>query len=125
MGGKVNDGEGVISAAKRETKEEIGVEVKSIEKVAELDFYFSHNPDWNQKVIVFEVREWEGEPKEGEEMNPSWYGLDEIPYDSMWVDDILWLPKVLEGKKLNAGFLFNEKEEIVDYMLKELSQNVG
>ena len=36
--GKVNDGEDVISAAKRETKEEIGVEVKSIEKVAELDF---------------------------------------------------------------------------------------
>ena len=58
-------------------------------------------------------------------MNPSWYGLDEIPYDSMWVDDILWLPKVLKGKQLNAEFLFNEKEEIVDYMLKELSQNVG
>ena len=120
VGGKVNDRESVEEAAIRETREEIDVDIKILVKVAELDFYFSHNPDWNQKVIVFEVREWEGEPKESEEMDPSWYSFDKIPYDSMWVDDILWLPNVLEGKKLNAELLFNEKEEIIDYLIEEI-----
>ncbi len=53
VGGKVNDGESVEEAAIRETREEIDVDIRILVKVAELDFYFSHNPDWNQKVIVF------------------------------------------------------------------------
>ncbi len=121
VGGKVNDGEGVLDAAKRETQEEIGVKVKSLEQVAVLDFYFPHNPSWGQQVVVYEVRNWQGEPVETEEMAPSWYSFDGIPYAEMWADDILWLPLVLKGKKVKASFLFNEKEEVLDYIVQEIS----
>ena len=122
VGGKVNDGESVEKAAVREAYEEIGVIVKFLKQVATLDFYFTHNPDWNQQVIVFEAREWEGVPKESEEMKPFWYSFQKIPYKKMWADDIYWLPLVLEGKKVKASFLFNEKEEILDYTAEEICE---
>ena len=122
VGGKVDDGESVEETARRETFEEIGVKVNSLKKVAVLDFYFTHNAGWNQQVIVFEVREWKGEPKESEEMEPFWFAFEDIPYGEMWGDDIHWLPRVLEGKKIKASFLFNEKEEILDYTVEEISE---
>lgn len=122
VGGKVNDGEGVEDAAKRETFEEIGVKVKSLNKVAVLDFYHI-NDNFNQQVFVFEVRDWEREPKESEEMAPFWCPFEKIPYKEMWWDDILWLPRVLKGKKIKASFLFNEKEEILDYLIEEIEKD--
>ncbi|OGM20714.1 hypothetical protein A2714_03460 [Candidatus Woesebacteria bacterium RIFCSPHIGHO2_01_FULL_38_9] len=122
VGGKVSVGESVEDAARRETFEEIGVKVKSLQKVAVLDFYFPHNRDWCQQVVVYEVRDWEGEPVETEEMVPAWYPFDEIPYEEMWADDIYWLPLILKGKKVNASFLFNENEEILDYTIEEISE---
>ncbi|PIU47045.1 DNA mismatch repair protein MutT, partial [bacterium (Candidatus Gribaldobacteria) CG07_land_8_20_14_0_80_33_18] len=46
----------VLEAAIREAKEEIGVLIKDLEKVAVLDFYFPEVPEdfnWNQTVHVF------------------------------------------------------------------------
>lgn len=28
-------------------------------------------------------------------MKPEWYNLDEIPYDKMWKDDPIWLPRII------------------------------
>ena len=120
VGGKVNVGESVEKAAIRETFEEIGARIKFLKQVAVLDFYFTHNVDWNQQVVVFEVREWEGAPKESEEMEPFWYSFKKIPYEKMWADDIYWLPQVLEGKQVKASFLFNEKEEILDHIVEQI-----
>src|SRR3989344_3260306 len=111
-------------AAKRETFEEIGVKVGSLKQVAILDFYFIHNFDWNQQVVVFEAKKWRGEPKESEEMAPFWCPFEKIPYKEMWADDILWLPQVLKGKKIKASFLFNEKEEILDYLVEEIDKDL-
>lgn len=123
VGGKVNDKEEVEGAARREAEEEIGVKVNSLKKVAVLDFYFTHNLDWNQQVIVFEVRSWSGAPKESEEVAPFWCPFEKIPYKEMWWDDILWLPRVLKRKKIKASFLFNEKEEILDYLIEEIKKD--
>jgi len=32
-------------------------------------------------------------------MRPEWFFLDEIPFKSMWPDDIYWWPRFLEGEK--------------------------
>ncbi|PIR89820.1 DNA mismatch repair protein MutT [bacterium (Candidatus Gribaldobacteria) CG_4_10_14_0_2_um_filter_33_15] len=110
----------VLEAAIREAKEEIGVLIKDLEKVAVLDFYFPEVPEdfnWNQTVHVFIAKDWEGKPEESEEMLPKWFSFDEIPLSGMWDDDKFWLHHVLEGKKLKAEFIFNKKEQVIKQMI--------
>ena len=57
---------------------------------------------------LYLVYDWEGIPTESEEMNPKWFSFDEIPYSQMFPDDTHWLPLVLEGKKVNAYFKYDE-----------------
>lgn len=114
VGGKVGDKieETVEEAAKREAMEEIGVGVEKLEKVAELTFIFPHNSEWDQLVHVYFTEIWTGLPTESEEMRPDWFFVKEIPFDSMWPDDELWLPKLLSGKKVQAKFTLGEGDII-------------
>jgi mutator protein MutT len=114
VGGKVEAGETIEQSAIRETKEEISVVIKDISKVAELTFYFSDNPDWNQIVHVYFTENWEGDPVESEEMKPQWYTIDSIPYENMWPDDIFWLPEVIKGQKLKASFTLDSHDTILE-----------
>lgn len=114
VGGKVEENETVDEAAKRETKEEIGVEVKALNKIAELSFFFPHNPLWNQMVHVYFSEDWEGKPIESEEMNPKWFVSADIPFHAMWPDDIYWMPEVLKGNLLRAMFRFGEGDVVLE-----------
>lgn len=114
VGGKVNLDETVEEATIRETQEEIDVVVKELKKVAELAFYFSQNSDWNQLVHVYVCEKWDGEPKESEEMNPKWFLVSKLPFETMWPDDIFWLPKMLKGELIRATFEFGEGDVILD-----------
>ena len=119
VGGKVEAGkETVEAAAIRETKEEIGVIIKELKKVAELSFYFPHNPAFDQNVHAYFVEKWEGVPTESEEMDPEWFVVGNIPYPKMWPDDIFWVPQVLEGKLIKAVFKFGENDVIQDKEVK-------
>src|SRR3989344_3760561 len=112
VGGKVEKNENINDATKREATEEIGVEIKQTNKVAELSFYFPHNPVWNQKVHVYFSEIWDGEPRESEEMKPQWFQTQEIPFDHMWPDDEFWVPEVLSGKLVKAAFVFGEGDVV-------------
>jgi mutator protein MutT len=123
VGGKVDEGETIEAAAVREIGEEIGVKTaeKHLEKVGNIEFYFKDKPEWNQEVHIFLVRNWDGEPKESEEMMPKWYSHNEVPFESMWQDDKYWLPSVLAGKKIEGKFNFiNEGKNIDGYNIREI-----
>jgi mutator protein MutT len=108
VGGKIEPGETIEEATKREVHEEIGVEPNNLIKVAELSFYFPHNPAWDLLAHVYFSEEWEGAILESEEMRPEWFAVEKIPFDTMWSDDSFWLPEVLAGKKLTGTFSFDE-----------------
>lgn len=119
VGGKVDgEHETIEEAARRETHEEIGVEIADLDKRAELFFYFPHNTVWNQMVHVYFTEAWSVEPAESEEMNPHWFSIDELPFHDMWPDDPFWLPEVIAGSKVKARFSFGEGDSILD---KEVS----
>lgn len=120
FGGKPQEeDESIEHTALREFQEESGLssELKHLEKVAELDFYFPHKTDWHQTVHVYLIRTYSGNPVETEEMAFKWFDLNNIPYHSMWDDDKHWLPLTLQGKKLRASFIFREQDgdNVVDY----------
>ena len=106
VGGTVEEGETVHQTAVRELKEETSIEITeaNLEKVAKITFFFPGNPAWDRLVYVFLVRKWRGEPKESREINPEWFKLADIPYESMWQDAAHWLPILLEGRKIVARY---------------------
>jgi 8-oxo-dGTP pyrophosphatase MutT (NUDIX family) len=112
----------IFDTAKRETKEEIGVDVINPEKVGLFHFYFPHKPEWNQDVHLFVAREWVGDPEESDEMVPKWFSFNKIPYNEMWDDDRLWLPHILNGKKLEAYFTFEAGDKIVKHNIKTVDK---
>jgi hypothetical protein len=101
----------------------LNTDINSLKKIGEFDFFFPHKPEFNQTVHTYLVMDYLGEPKETEEMAFEWFDLDKIPYNRMWDDDKYWLPKVLEGKRLKAIFVFKQQGEdnIVDnHEIKEV-----
>lgn len=119
FGGKVHEGESIKDAARRETQEEAGITLGEIDEVGTLDFEFQGDPQVLE-VHVFQVIEFSGTPVETEEMKPQWFEMSEIPYQSMWPDDIYWLPLFLEGKKFKGRFLFGKWDTIIEQELTEL-----
>jgi len=107
VGGKVEQGENLVDAARREVLEEVGVKVGELEYRGVLEFYSSRRePDW--VVHVFVSTDFEGEPRPSPEADPSWFKVDELPFSEMWEDDRCWLPRVLKGEKIHGVFLFDE-----------------
>lgn len=121
FGGKVNQGEMIEEAAKREIREEAGLEVDDLEKIGVLSFQF-----WNKErvldVHIFKTNNFTGEPAESEEMKPEWFPNNGIPFELMWPDDKHWMPLFLEGKKFRGRFLFGEADSILEQELVEVAE---
>lgn len=119
-GGKIESGESVEGAAKREAKEEFGVELNEVIDMGETMFVFKDGLEIHCHIFV--CKDWTGEPIEGEEMAPKWFNIDELPLESMWSTDISWLPVVLKGKRVSGTYYFNEDAKTIEkFDLKEIN----
>ena len=119
VGGKLKDGETMAEAAKRETMEEIEVDVQLSEPHGQIHF---HDGDSEWMVHVFRTNDFTGQPNETEEMRPQWFKVADIPYADCWADDEYWLPLLIAGKKFAAEVWLNDKNEVIKADVKELSK---
>ena len=104
-GGKLEQGESFSDCARREVKEEVGVTVSSLREVADLRFLMSDHADIRCKAYFTDS--FEGAPIETREAKPFWCPVGQIPYQQMWPDDILWLPRALDGYLVRGSFKFD------------------
>jgi 8-oxo-dGTP diphosphatase / 2-hydroxy-dATP diphosphatase len=116
FGGKVNLGESIEQAAKREVEEEVGLKISDLKPRGILFFTFEGEEPVHE-AYLFESHGFSGEPLESDEMKPVWFKLSEIPYDKMWPADKIWLPLYLEGKDINGTFNFTKDKQVGSYNL--------
>lgn len=118
FGGKVQTGETIAAAAIRECQEEAGITLQNLRPCAVLHFHMAESGDFLE-VHVFISETFSGQPHETEEMRPQWFAIQAIPYDTMWSDDIHWLPLVLAGKTIAGTFWFADDKTLLRHILKE------
>ncbi|KAH0632008.1 hypothetical protein JD844_020000 [Phrynosoma platyrhinos] len=121
FGGKVQPGETIEQAARRELQEESGLTVDSLEKMGKITFEFVGNTEL-MEVHIFRADSFQGDPTESDEMRPQWFELDQVPFKNMWPDDIYWFPLLLQKKLFLGYFKFQGQNTILDYTLKEVEK---
>ena len=111
-GGKLDPDETLMQCAVREVQEEVGVTPVDPYPAGELRFQFTDG--YSIHVHVFIAEKYHGEPIETDEALPIWFNRNAIPYEEMWADDIIWLPRVLQGQSVQGKFVFKD-DQILDY----------
>lgn len=125
VGGKLAKDESFEEAARRETFEEINIEIRNIYKVAELSFFFQDEkqrtyPETRSEVFI--VDKWSGKAEESEEMRPKWFKVEKLPFSKMWEADRIWLPQIIEKKKLMCSFHYNSNSSLFNCELTFISK---
>lgn len=113
-GGKPLEGESLENTARRETQKEIGVTIRDLNKVAEIEFKDLSTRSSNF-ATVFISTFWIGKPVETYEMRPKWYDFDKIPYSKMWSADRIWLPLIISGQTIKAVFEYKKDDVLKNF----------
>lgn len=105
-GGRVDPGESPEQGAIRETQEELRVTPLGVKEAGVLNFRFTNG--YSLRCHVFTASAYEGVPSPTPEAIPLWMDERDMPYGQMWADDRLWYPLVLENRRFDGRFLFDD-----------------
>ena len=115
---KVEVWETFIQAARRELEEETAIKLKEedLKRKWIFHFYFMNKPEWDMNVTLFITENYIWSYEETEEMKPEWFNIEEIPYDKMWDDDKIWLPRIIDwAEEIEYNFSFDSDWKIAEY----------
>jgi len=117
--GKPRDWEDIRDTAVRETFEETGLDISwNLKQVWVLYFDYKDKPEWNTKTHLFLSKNVTQIPVETEEMKPYFFDIDDIPYDKMWDDDSVWMPRILVWERdIEYNFYFDKNSKLEKYEL--------
>ncbi|HLC77225.1 MAG TPA: 8-oxo-dGTP diphosphatase [archaeon] len=116
-GGKVENGEDIKDAAKREVYEEVCVVPEAPVKIGQLKFHYQAG-EWD--IHIFVADDFDGIERETEEAAPKWFRIDNVPYGEMWPDDRIWMPLMFQGKKFIGSVHFDESNNMLSHDIKEV-----
>ena len=114
-GGKSEGIENPRDTAVREVWEEVGVTLDpdDLHPLAVIEYPFIERPELSQRSHAFIARTFRGEPHPSRELDPRWWNLETIPFERMWADAALWLPRAFAGEFLNATFEIGVDNSVV------------
>ncbi len=104
-GGRLEPGESELDAARRETREEVGLDPFGLQRAGELCFQFVDG--YALHCAVFTATGAAGTPVETDEADPFWVETSAVPFDEMWTDDRHWIPWMLEGRRFRGLFHYD------------------
>lgn len=117
IGGKIEDGESVEEALLRETKEEIGVEIKSYKYRGIINFS-------NIEIMhLFTSSDFVGEIKECNEGTLRWIKKNKISELPMWEGDMIFFNLLKENAPFFRLYLKYDGDKLVDWRVK--NEQVG
>lgn len=120
-GGKLEGDEKPVDGIVREIKEESNLDIPkdACKEMGVIDFYFDDKEEWNQKVFIYRIDDFTGEPEETEEMTPKWFPADQIPFEEMWKGDDQWMQYLIANKKFKGEIHFTDSgEKLVSCVLE-------
>ena len=123
IGGKQDPGETIDEAMLRECVEEVGALPVEYSKVGRIHFNVWYKGEHSDlEMFVYKCTKHDGEMKETDEIIPHWFDLENVPFDRMLKDDLLWLPEVLKGKKIVGSVRFDENMNMLEHNFKSVQQ---
>ena len=126
LGGKIGDIEGLEKetadeALIRELEEEIGITPTQFKSYGLIKFLNPFKPHRNMQTIPYLITQWTGVIKKSTAILPVRFKLSEIPYDLMWKDNKIWVPKILARQVVFCTTLFGEDGEVQEYRFEKLN----